>query len=82
MKAIILNNRAEFELIEQDVFSHYKSKFGNDINTTKWDVGTDSLDGSGQVLMTVDERVLDYPFTQEVIEIESTDAKWFNQEIL
>ena len=77
---IIFINREEFNEVESTVFEFYKSKYKNIGNSERWSDGIDALDGSGQVLMIVDERVLDYPFTQDIIEVEGTNAKWFKND--
>ena len=80
-KGIIFANRTAFENRETAVWNFYKAK-DKKIDTTvvkRWSKGIDSLDDS-KVLMPIDERLKDFPWSPEVIvDVDTTDPKWFNQ---
>ena len=80
-KGIIFENRAEFTAFEGLICSYYKTKYNIDNPNACWSSGIDSLDDD-KVLMTVDERVLDYPSygVNEIVDVEKNSVKWFNQE--
>lgn len=79
-KAVIFANRTAFEGVETSVFNFYKAKYPKIGLTNKWSKGIDSLNDT-KVLMPVDERVLDYNWNPHaVVDIETTDPKWFSQD--
>lgn len=81
IKGVVFNNRQSFEGFESAVFNFYKAKYPNSL-ATKWSEGIDALDGSNNVLMLIDERVLDFNWNPHSIQdIDVNDAKWFNYEI-
>ena len=82
-KGIIFANRTAFDGMETAIYNYYKAKYVNIGITSKWSNGIDSLDDN-KVLMPLDERVLDYPSFNPytVVDVETTDAKWFNQDAL
>ena len=80
-KGIIFANRNAFENKEAAVWNYIKAKNKKiDLNVVKrYSKGIDSLNDS-KVLMTVDDRLNGFPWSPEqVVDIETTDPKWFNQ---
>jgi len=88
-KGVIFPNINAFNGKQGAVFNYYKAKQKQDFDytvpdyVTKWADPIFALDGTNQVLMVVDERVNGFPWNPEqVIDVSTTDPKWFNQELL
>ena len=80
-KGIIFPNRNAFENKQTAVWNYLKAKDKKiDLTVVKrWSNGIDSLDDN-KVLMVVDERIDGFPWSPEqIIDIDTTDPKWFNQ---
>lgn len=84
IKGVIFNNRQSFDGMQTAVYNYYLANV-RDVDTTivkRWSDGIDALDGSGDVLMLVDERVLGFPWNPHaVVDISTDNPKWFNNEI-
>lgn len=80
LKGVIFQNRQAFQGMETAIFNFFKAKYPENL-ATKWSEGIDALDGSNNVLMIIDERVLDFNWNPHAIEdIDVNDAKWFYAE--
>lgn len=78
-KGVVFQNRQAFEGTQTAVFNFYKAKYNEIGVTSKWSKGIDSTD-SNEVLMVIDERVLDFPWSPHaIVDVDTTDPKWFNQ---
>jgi hypothetical protein len=79
-QGVIFANRQAFEGKQEAVFNYYKARNTSN-EATSWSNGIDALDGSNEVLMLVDERLNDFPWSPEqVVEIDKNDTKWFPQD--
>ena len=81
IQGIIFKNRQAFNGKQGAVYNYYLSKNkGVDRTVIKrWSDGIDALDGSGEVLMLVDERISGFPWSPEqIVDIDTNDPKWFN----
>ena len=81
VKGVIFSNRIAFDGVQEAVYNHFKAKHPNN-PATKWSDGIDSTNSS-EVLMLLDERTTDFPFSpQQIVDIDTNDTKWFIQDAL
>lgn len=81
MKGVILPNRQAFDGLQTAILNHYYAKNPNMRGVIiLWDKGINSKN-SNEVLLLLDERVLDFPFSpHQVVDIDKNDSKWFKSE--
>ena len=79
VKGVIFANRQAFDGVQEAVYNFMKAKTPNNI-AVRWSNGIDSTNSS-EVLMLLDERTTDFPFSpQQIVDIDTNDTKWFPQD--
>ena len=84
-KGVIFVNKQAFDNVQTAVFNYLDASLSTEAKkiVTKWSNGIEAKDGSGEWLMPVDERIMEFPWNPHaIVDITKGDSKWFTNDIV